>query len=650
MDAREVHKRISAAALLGSGLLLLLGSASAQDLPGVPVFGGGAVQPGFVMEGVPERLATNVRNSLTILSEPCDTSLLRLQRLIPNAEREVTAAVNALGYYRSNFTLTTFEGPACWMLRVDMQPGPRILLEAVDITFGGPAATEPLFTDILRDSTVRTGMPLDHGAYEELKNTLSETAIDNGYFGARFGDARIAIDLQQYKADVTLQFDAGNQYRFGDINLVQGDPLLQRDFLLPRDTPPPDPLIPANAPPQDLSLDQEIDAVATEAKRARDAAIIPELLDILTPIHTGEPYSNEQLSELRRNLESSQYFRLVRITPRPNQAVDEAVPIDVELSLLPRHAFSTGIGFTTDSGPRVRGSYENRFLNTHGHRLLLNTSLSPVRTEIDANYRIPIRSEHQSSLNFTGGYSAEDNDSYNNKQFKLVSGIRTEYSSGWLQNVFLDFQRNADEIELLKNTSVLSLLGASLSRTSADNLLNPSEGWKLFAQVQGASQSLLSDTSLLQVYGNAKYIKAFGRSRVLTRIEGGATLIDETADLPANLRFFAGGDQSIRGFDYRAIAPRAEGLRDGQTTSVLGGKFLLVGSVEYDYRVLDKWRAAVFTDNGYVFNNKNNMELQHSVGIGVRWLSPLGPIRVDLAHPFGGEDSFRLHITMGPDL
>ncbi len=565
-----------------------------QNLPG---------QPAFVMEGVPEGLVDNVRNSLTILSEPCSASLLRLQRLIPNAEQEVTDAVNALGYYRSTFTLTTYQTPGCWMLRVDMQPGPRILLDSVAIFVPGGDAVHEQFNELLVGSPVRTGMPLDHGAYEDLKNDLSATAIDNGYFGARFGEAQIAIDLQAYKADVTLDFDPGNQYRFGEINLAQ------------------------------------------------PTAFKTNLLGILSPIEEGEFYSNEQLSKLRRNLESSQYFRLVRITPRPNQAVNEAIPIDVDLTLLPQHAFSSGIGFTTDTGPRVRGSYENRYLNDKGHRLLVNSSLSQLRTELDASYRIPLPSENLSSLNFTGGYSAEDNDSYYNRQFKFVSSIRSEYTSGWLQNVFLDFQRNEDEIELVKTSSVLSLLGASLSKTSADDLVNPSAGWKLFAQVQGAADALLSDTSLLQVYANAKHIKAFGRSRVLSRLEVGATAIDETADLPANLRFFAGGDQSLRGYDFRALGPAVDDLAsDGVGTDVVGGKFLIVGSVEYDYLIRDKWRVAVFSDNGYVFNNKDKMELQQSAGIGVRWLSPLGPIRIDLAHAFEGDDSFRIHITMGPDL
>lgn len=566
----------------------------AESLPG---------QPTFVMEGVPAGLAANVRNSLTILAEPCSASLLRLQRLIPNAEREVTAAVNALGYYRSTFTLTTYQTPGCWMLRVDMQPGPRILLENVAITIPGDDAVHRQFAGMLAASPVRAGMPLDHGTYEDLKNDLSATAIDNGYFGARFGEAQIAIDLQAYKADVRLDFDTGNQYRFGAIKLAQ---------------------------PSEFTTN---------------------LLGILSPIEAGDFYANEQLGKLRRNLESSQYFRQVRITPRPNQAVNEAIPIDVDLTLLPQHAFSSGIGFTTDTGPRVRGSYENRYLNNKGHRLLVNSSLSQLRTELDASYRVPLPSENLSSLNFTGGYSAEDNDSYFNRQFKLVSSIRSEYANGWLQNVFLDFQRNEDEIELVKTSSVLSLLGGSLSKTSADDLVNPSAGWKLFAQVQGAAESLLSDTSLLQVYTSAKHIKAFGRSRVLSRLEAGATVIDETADLPANLRFFAGGDQSIRGYDFRALGPAADDLaRDGTGTDVVGGKFLIVGSVEYDYLIRDKWRVAVFSDNGYVFNNKDKMELQQSAGLGVRWLSPLGPIRIDLAHAFEGDESFRIHITMGPDL
>jgi translocation and assembly module TamA len=137
---------------------------------------------------------------------------------------------------------------------------------------------------------------------------------------------------------------------------------------------------------------------------------------------------------------------------------------------------------------------------------------------------------------------------------------------------------------------------------------------------------------------------SFGRSRLLTRLDLGATWIDQKIELPASLRFFAGGDQSIRGFEYQALGPlNANG-------EVVGGKQLIVGSLEYDFQVRDRWRVAVFVDSGNAFDNTSAFEFQHSAGIGIRWLSPIGQIRLDLAHPFDAEDSFRLHITMGPDL
>jgi len=150
---------------------------------------------------------------------------------------------------------------------------------------------------------------------------------------------------------------------------------------------------------------------------------------------------------------------------------------------------------------------------------------------------------------------------------------------------------------------------------------------------------------LVQLYASAKYIHSLGDLRLLARVESGTTWIDSVEDLPASLRYFTGGDQSIRGYGFRELGPLND---DG--TEVVGGRNLTVGSVEFDYLVRSNWRVAVFADAGNAFNNPDDFDFMRSVGFGVRWLSPVGPIRIDIAHPFNSDDAFRIHVTMGPDL
>jgi translocation and assembly module TamA len=153
---------------------------------------------------------------------------------------------------------------------------------------------------------------------------------------------------------------------------------------------------------------------------------------------------------------------------------------------------------------------------------------------------------------------------------------------------------------------------------------------------------LVSDTTFLQLQVSARYIFSLGQFRLLSRVDVATTVIDDKDELPASLRYFVGGDQTIRGYKYQSLGPEEDG-------EVVGGKHMLVGSVEMDFPVRPNWRAAVFYDSGNAFSDFENIDWKHGVGFGVRWLSPIGPVRVDLAHPVN-LSGVRLHISMGPDL
>ena len=581
--SRGRHRRHTVCLLLSAALAV---SAVAQDVPA----------PALVITGTDDELAANIHAVLTITSEPCTTSPRRLQRLLPIARSQLDDAANALGYYHATFTTTVVLADNCWRLDIAAEPGPRVVLDSVNIGIAGTAEVQARFADVLRSTALQRGQPLHHGRYEALKSELTARATDLGYLGARFERANIALDLQTDTADVDLQFDPGTRFRFGTIDVQQ------------------------------------------------NGMLSTALIDGLLQVGKGDAYDGTALSAVRRRLDNSQYFRQVRVTPQLVSLQQQEVPVDIELELRPRHAWTSGLGFATDTGPRLRAMYQNRYVNPDCHRLQGHLALSTVRTQLDGTYAIPLADPGRQSLNFAGGYSVEDNDSFESKRYKLETSVRNETSSGLLQTAFIAFQRDDYIVDVQEDVSLLTIAGISLSKTRADNPVNPTRGWKLFAQLQGASDALLSDTSFMQFYSSAKHIMPLGNGRLLSRIELGATWAGVTTELPASLRYFAGGDQSLRGYDYRALGPLNE------NNEVAGGKQLVVGSIEYDHRVSDNWRLAVFADSGNAFNTFNDFDWQHSVGIGLRWLSPIGPVRVDLARALDKDGGFRLHVTMGPDL
>ena len=118
----------------------------------------------------------------------------------------------------------------------------------------------------------------------------------------------------------------------------------------------------------------------------------------------------------------------------------------------------------------------------------------------------------------------------------------------------------------------------------------------------------------------------------------------EFEKIPASLRYFTGGDQTVRGYAFNSLGPR------NSKNQVAGGHYLLIGSAEVDHRIGEKLGAAVFYDIGNAFDNINE-RFNQGVGIGARWYSPVGPIRVDLAYALSASGIvFRIHVNMGPDL
>ena len=349
------------------------------------------------------------------------------------------------------------------------------------------------------------------------------------------------------------------------------------------------------------------------------------------------------LLEQRTQLDDTQFFRQITITPELAGTNDQTVPVSIELIPRLRHAWSTGIGFTTDTGPRVRAAYENRYINTRGHHLDSDFAVSSVRSQVNMGYVIPMDDPLTTNLNFNTGYITEKTDTYDSDRFKLETAYRRESASGWLETYSVDYLRDDYIIDQQEDNSTLTMLGYSLSKTVTNDFIFPTRGWRLFGQVRGASEGLMSDTTFVQLYASGKGVLDFGPGRFVTRFEMGTTWNDDVQELPVSVRYFAGGDQSIRGYKYLSLGPTNE------NDEVIGGKHLLVGSVEYDFQVRNNWRAALFYDGGNAFVSQE-FDWAQSVGIGVRWLSPIGPIRADIAHALSDEGGFRLHITMGPDL
>ena len=544
-------------------------------------------------------LKTNVEGYIGSLGNRDEQALLRFSR---GAQEQARKAAQALGYYQARIDTEVKLASAKNkppQLIIHIEPGEPVHLRNVTVRIEGPARELAAFR-VPDSKALRPGEQLNHGTYEDAKRLIQNQASRYGFFSGRFSRQRLAVDPQAGIADIELIYQSGPRYRMGAV-IFGGDTPLDND-----------------------------------------------LLQRMVAFEPGTPYDSELIAELNNDLQSSGYFEGVRVDAAPTAAVDEQIPVDVHLQTRKPRTLGLGLGFSTDVGPRGKANWTRHWVNPQGHSYGWETELSAPRQNLGLWYDIPLDPPLTDKLRFAGGYQNEEMAGTDTLSKLLTVGPEwhSKLPSGWQRVISLKYQR--EEYRLGDDASLSNLLmpGISLSYLRSDNHIDPHNGYRLQFDLQGAKEGLVSDTNLL--HGNVllKGLTTLGQNhRFLGRVQfGGSATNGYKQNVPPSLRFFAGGDQSVRGYDYQSLSPKNS---DGDR---IGGRYLVAGSAEYQYSVAEKWRVATFIDQGNAFNSLELPSLKTGVGIGVRWVSPVGPLRLDLAHALDDEGGLRLHFSMGPEL
>jgi translocation and assembly module TamA len=312
-----------------------------------------------------------------------------------------------------------------------------------------------------------------------------------------------------------------------------------------------------------------------------------------------------------------------------------------------RDRYRVGLGYSTDTGPRITLDWKRRRFGPDGDRMLSELRLSQPQSSFKTEYLIPLERPSKDSLTY--GFALENYDTDTRKgTLALVNAKHSvELANGWRRTLGLDYSYEDFEVADQQDKAFLLVPNVQWSRIKTDGKSFIQRGKRLDLRIEGAMQRLLSSTSYLQIATHDKYIHGFGGGdwRLLARADLGATLTQDLLELPASKRFFAGGDNSIRGFNLDELGPKDD------EDQVIGGRYLAVASLELERHIVGKWSAAVFFDAGNAFDPDYATEIAYGVGFGVRWQSPVGPVRVDLAAGLSADQvEPRLHIVVGPEL
>ncbi|HEX6999529.1 MAG TPA: autotransporter assembly complex family protein [Gammaproteobacteria bacterium] len=546
------------------------------------------------MAGVEGDLRTNAEQYLTD-QPPCDASAADVRAYADTLPERVRSALQAFGYYRGVATATVeqAERADCWRITLHIDPGAPVTIEQVVLELRGEARDDARFRSLFdMFPLVRDGV-LRHRDYLAFKSRVESLASERGYREGHFTRERIDVYVDRSRATIELAYDSGPRYRFGDVTF-SSEPLA------------------------------------------------PRVLHSFVGFETNDPYDATLVVELQRDLLASEYFADVRVTPDLDEARDGRIPVRVALEAANPVSYSVGFGFSTDDGPRLRFLYENSRRNRAGHRLTGDVLVSQVRRYATAEYRIPRGNPQRDWLSPRAALAREDVDAGIGAAARL--GVqRTSVRDALTVMRYVDLLFENDEIAGEDLYSRLVVPGISLTRTRRDDLARPRHGHRLSLAL---SAGLGEGTPFVDLDAGGKWIRALPwNARLLLRGRVGALLDRGRLDrVPLSMRFFAGGDNSIRGFDYESLGPRNE------AGELIGGNRLLEASVEYEQSLRPTWALAVFVDAGNAFLD-GDLTVERSVGIGGRWFSPIGPVRVDVAWPISAADhSPRLHISLGPDL
>ncbi|WP_294085420.1 autotransporter assembly complex family protein [uncultured Actinobacillus sp.] len=522
----------------------------------------------------------------------------RHQYLVQTA---VDKGLRAKGYYNTqyHFSLVPREGEKpLLLLNVDLDRE-KVKIDEVDIQLQGEAKTDEAFEILLKD-VPHKGEDLSHQNYDSFKSNLEGLAFKKGYFDGNWLYHRLEIYPKDHAADWRLGYDSGIRYRYGEI-------------------------------------------------RFTDSQIKEEYLLNILKIKTGEPYYANDISVLTSDYSSSNWFSSVMVEPSLNEE-QKIVDLNVLFQPKKKNDVEIGIGFATDDGPRLQFNWKKPWLNSRGHSFESRTYLSSKEQTAEFGYNIPLKSDPLHYYYQISG-SLEHEDQNDTKSTAATLGFQRfwTHETGWSFSAGIKARYDSFTQADFTGKTLLIYPTASLNRTRSDGNRFPLWGDSQKLTVNWGTKAIGSDVNFYSWKASSTWVRTyFDNHRFVVRGELGYIHASEFERIPPALRYFAGGDMSVRGFGYKDISPR-----DPVSGKLVGGSHLATATAEYQYQVYPNWWAAAFYDTGLASDKFKAKDLHSGAGLGVRWASPIGSIKFDIATPVkspNNDTGVQFYIGLGSEL
>lgn len=559
--------------------------------------------------------ATTQKNALAWLNAdqkgtPAPFTTDSIQTLYQSGFNDIAEALKPYGYFSPKITgsLARVNGDT-YLANYNVTPGAPIPVVSINISIVGPGAQNAVLQKLRNQFPLKIGQALNTEYYQQYKNKLTTAALQQGYLNAKFTTSQIAVSLKKMQASINLVFDTGNQYYFGQIFFSKN-------------------------PMNDALLQRFVTA---------------------SHITKGAAYSPDQLQVLQQNLSNSRYFSSVNVVPDTHDLTKTTVPITVNLLPSKKQQYNFGVGYGTDTGVRGTVGVNWNRLTSSGQSFRTLLQASQVETSLDAKYMFPGANPVTQQYFLSGNITTQSPNTSQGTTEKVSVGKSTVWDQ-WKTTMALSQQ--FDQYELRGGPRLqahLTMPNINFIRGVSDDPIFPRQGYSVSLMARGATTALDSSTNFLQTELAAKWIMSpTPLSRLLLRGDLGLSAVSNPDTIPLSLQFFAGGADSVRGYNYEQLGP---------------GRYLMVGSVEFQHQVVRNWYGAVFFDAGNAFNSFTNPAEQGSAvgdknqgvnlhqllkagtGVGIVWVSPVGPMELTLAQALGASHMNPLvQFTMGTNI
>lgn len=588
-----------------------------------------AVSPIINLVGV------NIEKSTLIVDNINDSLVNNSINDSKNIETEVRNIMAIYGYYTPNITVSIKNKQTY----VNIKANKPVVIEQININLidsnqyhDGAVKAKSELTSIINDYKSNIHKPLNQLEYQDFKDKLIQSAHNNGYLDAELVVHKIQINKTVLTANINIELRLNNLYYLNIINvesLQQIDPTketnkLNTNFLY-------------KFLPYDYNKLSETQVIIINA-----------------------PYISNEILEFKNSL--SRYYSDIKLNTKIDKT-NHKVNITLKIKPIKNYRYSVGLGYSTDEGARAFGGLQIRNITYQSHKLDLQAKLAQYREVAEANYILP--GLNPATDIATVGYQFRSDKKRNNNNLeKERHQVISQYQKSLLNgNMFLTgglsyrYEEYRDIENQKSRKSELFVPYFIYDHVLSDNRINTYKGLHINALLEGANDAVLSDSSFLRLHTKFKGIyplvvpEYIDGLRIIVRSQFGQVWHKEQHKIPPTLRFYAGGTETVRGYRYESLGPRE--INAKRKPIIVGGDRLISFSGELEKTIYKNWSAAAFYDIGNAYDTWSNwrQNIQRGIGAGVRWRSPLGPVRFDIAQAIDKNDKpWRIDFNIGPDL